>query len=325
MEKKDYYFSGYSNFDIHEEMLEDKVRTLSYKDAIEKNAHIFKDKIVLDIGCGTGVLSIFAARAGAKHVYGIDNADIAYSAREIVRKNKLSDKITIIKSMVEEAVLPVEKVDIIVSEWMGYFLLHESMLESVLYARDKWLKKDGYMLPDRFTMTIAALHDEVKSQKLRFWDDVYGIDMSIIKPSAISRAEIHWCLSKNINSSACKIKEIDLYTVKKEELQFTAAYELAFSRKDTVHGIIGWFDTYFEKLPNQVQFSTSPYVQPTHWKQTVFYTQNGLHVEQGEVLKGSIAVRKSVEDHRDIDIKMSFHFNGKSKKRDWLQLFKIYL
>jgi protein arginine N-methyltransferase 1 len=99
----------------------------------------------LDIGCGTGILSIFASRAGAKHVYGIEFADIADYAREIVKKNNLTDKITIIKSKVEEAVLPVDKVDIIISEWMGYFLIYESMLDTVLYARDKWLRPDGYV------------------------------------------------------------------------------------------------------------------------------------------------------------------------------------
>lgn len=99
----------------------------------------------MDIGCGTGILSIFAARAGAKHVYGIEFADIADYAREIVKVNNLTDKVTIIKSKVEEAVLPVEKVDIIISEWMGYFLIYESMLDTVLYARDKWLVKDGYV------------------------------------------------------------------------------------------------------------------------------------------------------------------------------------
>jgi len=76
---------------------------------LKNNPEVFKDKIVLDIGCGTGILSIFAARAGAKHVYGIEFADIADYAKEIVRKNKLTEKITIIKSKVEEAILPVKK------------------------------------------------------------------------------------------------------------------------------------------------------------------------------------------------------------------------
>ena len=63
---KDYYFDSYSHFGIHEEMLKDEVRTRSYMNAIEQNGHLFKDKLVLDIGCGTGILSMFAARAGAR-------------------------------------------------------------------------------------------------------------------------------------------------------------------------------------------------------------------------------------------------------------------
>jgi type I protein arginine methyltransferase len=141
--EKDYYFNSYSSFYIHEDMIKDTVRTNSYRKAIEGNPDAFKDKVVLDIGCGTGILSIFAARAGAKHVYGLEFADIADYAKEIVKKNGFADKITIIKSKVEEAILPVDKVDIIISEWMGYFLLYESMLDTVLYARDKWLVKDG--------------------------------------------------------------------------------------------------------------------------------------------------------------------------------------
>jgi hypothetical protein len=63
---KDYYFDSYSHFGIHEEMIKDEVRTRSYMNAIEQNGHLFKDKVVLDIGCGTGILSMFAARAGAR-------------------------------------------------------------------------------------------------------------------------------------------------------------------------------------------------------------------------------------------------------------------
>ena len=88
-------------------MLKDTVRTLAYQRAIENNKEDFKDKIVLDIGAGTGILSIFAARSGAKHVYAIENADIAHFAKEIINQNGLSDKITVIKGKMEEIELPV--------------------------------------------------------------------------------------------------------------------------------------------------------------------------------------------------------------------------
>ncbi len=83
----DYYYGSYSHFNIHEEMIRDKARTEAYKKAIEQNKHLFKDKTVLDIGTGTGILSLFAAACGAKKVYAVDNADIAHFAREIVKKN----------------------------------------------------------------------------------------------------------------------------------------------------------------------------------------------------------------------------------------------
>ena len=110
MEKKkhDYYYGSYSSYHIHEEMLKDSVRTRAYQRAIEDNPQDFEGKVVLDIGCGTGILSIFAARAGAKHVYAIENAEIALFAAEIIKKNGFEDKITVIKGKMEEVTLPVK-------------------------------------------------------------------------------------------------------------------------------------------------------------------------------------------------------------------------
>ena len=58
----------------------------------------------------------------------------------ICRENGLLDSITFIRGRVEDVILPVDKVDLIISEWMGYMLLFESMMDTVLYARDKWLR-----------------------------------------------------------------------------------------------------------------------------------------------------------------------------------------
>ncbi|KAJ1997688.1 hypothetical protein H4R26_005742, partial [Coemansia thaxteri] len=132
-----YYFNSYAGNDIHMQMLQDKVRTEGYRDFIYDNKDVFKGKTVLDVGCGTGILSMFAARAGAARVIAVDNSDIIHKARANVIENKLDGVITLVKGKIEDLELPVDKVDIIISEWMGYFLLFEAMLDSVLVARDR--------------------------------------------------------------------------------------------------------------------------------------------------------------------------------------------
>ena len=65
------------------------------------------------------------------------------------------------------------QVDIIISEWMGYFLLYESMLDTVIYARDKWLVEGGIMMPDTATLSVCAIEDgQYRHEKIDFWDNV---------------------------------------------------------------------------------------------------------------------------------------------------------
>lgn len=106
-------------------------------------------------------------KAGAKHVIGVDMSTIIEKAREIVEVNGMSDKITLIQGKMEEVELPFPKVDIIISEWMGYFLLYESMLDTVLYARDKYLAPNGLIFPDKATIFMAGIEDgEYKDEKI---------------------------------------------------------------------------------------------------------------------------------------------------------------
>ena len=112
------YFSAYNSLIHQKEMLEDTVRMDAFHDAILENAENFAGKVVLDVGCGTGVLALFAAKAGAKKVYAVEATRSADLARILIKGNKVEDVVTVIQSTVEEVELP-EKVDIIVSEFMG--------------------------------------------------------------------------------------------------------------------------------------------------------------------------------------------------------------
>ncbi|KAF7827479.1 putative protein arginine N-methyltransferase 6 [Senna tora] len=148
------YFHSYAHVGIHEEMIKDRVRTETYRAAIMQHQSLIAGKVVVDVGCGTGILSIFCAQAGAKRVYAVDASDIAQQAKEIVKANKLSDVVIVMHGRVEDVEID-EEVDVIISEWMGYMLLYESMLGSVITARDRWLKPGGLILPSNATLEIA--------------------------------------------------------------------------------------------------------------------------------------------------------------------------
>ena len=118
----------------------------------------FRDKIVLDVGAGSGILSFFAQQAGAKRVYAVEGSSIAKHAEALVKSNKVDNCIKVISGKIEEIELP-EKVDMIISEPMGYMLLNERMLETYLHAK-KWLKPDGKMFPTRGDLHVAPFTDE---------------------------------------------------------------------------------------------------------------------------------------------------------------------
>nr|KAF6273764.1 protein arginine methyltransferase 1 [Pipistrellus kuhlii] len=213
MTSKDYYFDSYAHFGIHEEMLKDEVRTLTYRNSMFHNRHLFKDKVVLDVGSGTGILCMFAAKAGARRVIGIECSSISDYAVKIVKANKLDHVVTIIKGKVEEVELPVEK-------------------------------------------------------------------------------------------------EVDIYTVKVEDLTFTSPFCLQVKRNDYVHALVAYFNIEFTRCHKRTGFSTSPESPYTHWKQTVFYMEDYLTVKTGEEIFGTIGMRPNAKNNRDLDFTIDLDFKG---------------
>ncbi|XP_024414523.3 protein arginine N-methyltransferase 3 isoform X1 [Desmodus rotundus] len=303
------YFSSYGHYGIHEEMLKDKIRTESYRDFIYQNPHIFKDKVVLDVGCGTGILSMFAAKAGAKKVLGVDQSEILYQAMDIIRLNKLEDTIILIKGKIEEVHLPVEKVDVIISEWMGYFLLFESMLDSVLYAKNKYLAKGGSVYPDICTISLVAVSDAHKhAERIAFWDDVYGFNMSCMKKAVIPEAVVEVLDPKTLISDPCSIKRIDCHTTSVSDLEFSSDFTLRTTQTSLCTAVAGYFDIYFEKnCRNRVMFSTGPQSTKTHWKQTIFLLEKPFSVKAGDSLKGKITVHKNKKDPRSLIVALTLN------------------
>ncbi|EJD52811.1 S-adenosyl-L-methionine-dependent methyltransferase [Auricularia subglabra TFB-10046 SS5] len=324
---KDYYADSYAHFGIHEEMLKDSVRTGSYRNAMYNNKHLFKGKTVLDVGCGTGILSMFAAKAGAAKVVGIDMSNIIDQAEKIIEANGFKDTITLVKGKLEEVELPIQQFDIIVSEWMGYFLLYESMLDTVLLARDKYLAPGGMLFPDTATIYLAAIEDqEYKEEKINFWDNVYGFDYSCIKDIALREPLVDTVEMKAVVSDPCQIKHIDLRTARKEDLTFDVPFKLKITRNDFVHAFLAWFDISFGCTHKPVRFSTGPHAAYTHWKQTVFYTPETLTVSEGQEIIGTLACAPNARNNRDLDISISYSIpaSGATPRQSATVQYKMY-
>eukprot|EP00933_Yihiella_yeosuensis_P040533 TRINITY_DN34861_c0_g1_i1.p1 TRINITY_DN34861_c0_g1~~TRINITY_DN34861_c0_g1_i1.p1 ORF type:complete len:379 (+),score=61.44 TRINITY_DN34861_c0_g1_i1:41-1177(+) len=326
---KDYYFNSYARFGIHEDMLKDQARTGSYMKAIMNSKHLFEGKTVLDIGSGTGILCLFAAKAGARQVFGIECSDIAGYATEIAKQNGYGDVITYIKGKVEEVELPVLKVDIIISEWMGYFLIYESMLDSVLFARDKWLKyPGGAMFPDHARLYMSAIEDgEYKDEKFGFWDHVGGFNFSPMEGMVLQEPISDIVEETAVVTDSPCVLELDLLKVSLSDLDFLVPYSLKVWKKDFVHALVVWFDVSFESSAclgsPAIVLSTAPNKPATHWKQTVLYLEKPLVVHDGDVISGVIAARKSKENPRDIDVKLSYELSGELAQPKGIQYFRL--
>lgn len=332
------YFNSYSYNSIHEIMIKDKVRTDAYRDFIYDNKDIFKDKTVLDVGCGTGILSMFCAKAGAKLVLAVDNSDIINKARENVFRNHLQDKVACIRGKIEDVSLPVPHVDIIVSEWMGYCLLYESMLDSVIYARDKYLAPDGLMVPSHATLRIAPLADsELIASHVDFWRDIYGFNMTSMLEKIHEEALTRVVDEKELAADSATFYELDLHTVVVKDLEFCQHFEMSWKEGfQKLEGFIIWFDIFFmrkriEELQKGfevttakergiVAFSTGPQSQATHWQQGVLMIKDQDEaLQEGDVITGHVAYRKKEGQERSIDVDVDWKMprSGKVEHQTW--------
>jgi type I protein arginine methyltransferase len=265
----------------------------------------------------------FAVKAGAKHVIGVDMSTIIEKAKEIVDVNGMADKITLIQGKMEEIEMPFPKVDIIISEWMGYFLLYESMLDTVLYARDKYLAPNGLIFPDKATIFMAGIEDgEYKDEKIgcmckalrgltcsnKFivWDNVYGFDYSPLKHTALTEPLVDTVEIKAVVTDPTAVLTLDLYTCKTTDLAFASPFTLDVRRDDFIHALIAWFDIDFTACHKPIRFSTGPHTKYTHWKQTVFYLREVLTVQQGEQIRGVLENKPNDKNKRDLDVKISY-------------------
>ena len=301
------YFAYYGQLANQQNMLQDLIRTTAYHQAI--HSLDAKGKVVMDLGAGSGILSMFAAHAGARQVYAIEASSAIHYLRLLVKHNGFTDIIkdihTKVENLANDAVT--STIDALISEPIGVFLFHERMFESFLDARDRF--KPAVVMPVRAELMLApfsdaALYQEVRSRVTEFWEGpkFFDLDMSVLLPEALREAfsaPLVGSIDPNsLLSHTPTTKMFDFMSLEKEELH-KIEMELDMESEFTgiVHGFGSWFITW---LTEDCIIDTSPGKPRTHWHQLKLLLPTPFAVNQGDRIQGIFTA--TVNNQRSYDL-----------------------
>jgi len=336
------YFCSYAFLYHQKQMLTDQHRMQSYHRSILKNRHLFEGKTVVDVGAGSGILSVWSAQAGANKVWAVEFTDMAKHAVQLVRTNGVASTVTVVKGAVEELALPPKSVDVMISEWMGYFLLRESMLDSLIRARDRLLKPGGVMMPSSATMYWAPIDceeersakDQELQETIQEWDSFteetsrdFGVDFSGLTAAYKREQDDYFSLSsqwcelsgEQVLAEPVAVKHLELHSCTVAEALGVdeTPFTFAFEQPARISAFAGWFDAAFggsaeNPASHKVLLSTHPSVGYTHWGQQVFYLQAPLDVGAGDEVRGTIRMYRGKDSARlyKLDLTLQTHPGG---------------
>jgi len=312
------YFQFYSYLSQQQNMMQDYIRTGTYQRAILSNGADFLGKVVLDVGAGSGILSFFAAQAGARKVYAVEASSMAEHASRLVESNNLQHVIQVISGKIEEIDLP-EKEDMIISEPMGYMLYNERMLETYLHGK-KWLKPGGKMFPGRGDLHIAPFQDEAlfmeQFGKANFWfqNNFHGVNLTALQERAaeeyfrqpiVDTFDVRICIAKSVRHT------LDFQEAEERQLhQLDIPVEFHMLETGTVHGLAFWFDVAFCGSQQTVWLSTAPTEPLTHWYQVRCLLRDPVAVKEGQLLTGRVVMNANQRQSYDVTITLQIEGTG---------------
>lgn len=277
-------FTDYADPEMHRVMIHDRVRTEAFRDAIQ--AVVKPGDVVLDIGAGAGILSLFAARAGAAKVYAVERTSAARIAEAVVTANGLDGTVEVIEDDVMSLELP-SGVDVVVSEWLGGFGDDENFLEAVLTARDRWLKPKGAMIPGHVATRAALVWEDRSAEALAFFRSrPYGFDLDTIAARMTDEVTF-WSSRLSLGPDALRSNPATLWTTDAVSIAVEdvrrgreGSVRLDVPRAGTASAIALWFDA---ELAPGISLGCGPEDPPTHWGATTSVLAAPVDLEPGAV------------------------------------------
>ncbi len=291
-------FLDYERVSHHRSMMSDRVRIEQYRRAIEET--VKPGDIVVDLGTGTGILSLIASKCLPRTIYAIERTDIIEVAERIAHDNGVTN-ITFIKGDSCEIELPT-KCDVLLSECLGYLVVQENMITDFYRFRDKWLKPEGSLIPLDGKLFFGPIASASAYSSVSFWNsiqDVHGFNYKALSAISANSAS-HECLSmEDFLSQPILSHEFNFLSDIDPSLKCDVVFEIA--KDGTLVGIGGYFES---TLSDNVILDTSPLSQ-THWRQHIFPVNKPRVVRIGDRVRFSLVsvMRRALVDWKwDVQI-----------------------
>lgn len=284
------YFSGYGSVDCHDgermtpytdfinyhlSLLADETRTGAYRRAISQTVH--SGDVVVDIGCGSGMLSFLACRAGARHVYAIEHEAVIEMARRVAAQNGFHDRITFYRDHSFNVELP-EHADVIVTETMGTFGFEEGIIGSLTDARDRFLKQGGKLIPRSLALWLAPVElPKFYEHVVDFWvNGCQGFDFSPVRTMTVNCFHPLKLHEGTLLGDPIRVADVSFQETTRSEV--SANLTGRAKRRGWLHGVAGWFSA--ELIPT-LRISNGPLERASHWGLAFFPINRPVSVERG--------------------------------------------
>jgi SAM-dependent methyltransferase len=260
--------------DYHRELLADDTRTNAFRNAILQVVR--PGDVVVDLGCGSGILSFFACEAGAEHVYAIDQTHTADVASMLARHLGLSDRITVLHAEAKEVELP-RRGNVLLSETLGVLGLDEGIAGITEDAWKRLILPDARVVPCRVGVSLVPIElDFEYDRHVAFWSEPrYGLDLSAVRLFASCSITFAHIERRAHLSDPEEMFSVDL--LRNGGLEFSGRASFEVKRNAMLHGFGGFFTT---TLAEGIEL-TNKDARSTSWSQALLPLEVPIQVKRG--------------------------------------------
>lgn len=308
--------------EYHRTLIADRIRNQAFHDALARVIRPGETRVA-DIGAGTGLIGLMAAKLGAREVLLYEAAEVAGVADAVIRRNRA--RVCHLMPCHSTEMEDPPRVDVVVSETLGNYAFEENIIDTLSDARRRHLKNGGVMIPARVRQYAVPVISDRIHRELMVWDEVgLGIDLVDAREMSLNNVYVRSFAMNELLEDGAAAKVWDSVTLgsdRKGTRRGEASWKLASAQ--TVYGLAYWWEA---DLIEGVTLSTAPDAPRTHWEQLYFPLRTPMQLDADETVLVTLRSRSSEETGTHLAwTAVHFDRDGASKARQAMDLDKGWI